>query len=72
MREKFTFTFTFNCHPGKTHNHRSHGDTLWKAQTLREKYYLQNTRAPFVIPHSVSALGSNLHSHIRASRFHRW
>ena len=27
------FTFTFICHPGKTHNHRSRGDTPWRAQT---------------------------------------
>ena len=27
-----TFTFTFICLPGKTHNHRSRGDTPWKAQ----------------------------------------
>ena len=26
-------TFTFICHPGKTHNHRSRGDTPWEAQT---------------------------------------
>ena len=29
-----TFTFTFICHPGKTRNHRSRGDTPWKAQTF--------------------------------------
>ena len=27
-----TFTFTLNCHLGKTHSHRSRGDTTWKAQ----------------------------------------
>ena len=27
-------TFTFICHPGKTHNHRSRGDTPWRAQTM--------------------------------------
>ena len=32
-REEKTFTFTFICHPGKTHNHRSRGDAPWKAQT---------------------------------------
>ena len=30
---KDSFTFTFICHLGKTHNHRSRGDTPWKAQT---------------------------------------
>ena len=29
----FTFTFTFVCHPGKTHNLRSRGDTSRRAQT---------------------------------------
>ena len=28
------FTFTFICPLGKTHNHRSRGDTPWVAQTL--------------------------------------
>ena len=28
-----TFTFTFIRHLGKTHNHRSRGDTPWRAQT---------------------------------------
>ena len=28
-----TFTFTFISHLGKTHNHRSRGDTPWRAQT---------------------------------------
>ena len=32
-----TFTFTFICLPGKTHNHRSRGDTPWKAQTTYQK-----------------------------------
>ena len=27
-----TFTFTFNCLPGKTHEHRSRGDTTWRAR----------------------------------------
>ena len=26
------FTFTLNCHLGKTHSHRSRGDTAWGAQ----------------------------------------
>ena len=30
--ELTTFTFTLICHPGKTHNHRSRGDTTWRAQ----------------------------------------
>ena len=30
------FTFTFICHLGKTHNHRSRGDTPWRAQTTYE------------------------------------
>ena len=30
----FTFTLTFICHPGKTHNHRSRGDTPWRAQKV--------------------------------------
>ena len=40
-----TFTFTFICHPGKTHNHRSRGDTPWKAQTKEysNECYLMNT-----------------------------
>ena len=33
---QLTFTFTFICHPGKTHNHRSRGDTPWKAQTAQK------------------------------------
>ena len=33
--EMIPFTFTVICHPGKTHNHRSRGDTPWKAQTKR-------------------------------------
>ena len=32
----FTFTFTFICHPGKTHNHRSRGDTSRRAQTAQK------------------------------------
>jgi hypothetical protein len=28
----FTFTFTLIRHLGKTHNHRSRGDTPWRAQ----------------------------------------
>ena len=28
------FTFTSNCHLGKTHGHRSRGDTTWEAQSL--------------------------------------
>ena len=28
----FTLTFTFISHLGKTHNHRSRGDTPWRAQ----------------------------------------
>jgi hypothetical protein len=27
------FTFTLNCHLGKTHSHRSRGDTTWGAQS---------------------------------------
>jgi len=27
-----TFTFTLNCHLGKTHSHRSRGDPTWEAQ----------------------------------------
>ena len=33
--KKTPFTVTFICHPGKTHNHRSRGDTPWKAQTVK-------------------------------------
>ena len=29
----FTFTFTLDCHLGKTHDHRSRGDTTWRAQS---------------------------------------
>ena len=28
------FTFTSNCHLGKTHGHRSRGDPTWEAQSL--------------------------------------
>ena len=28
------FTFTFIRHLGKTHNHRSRGDTPWRAQSV--------------------------------------
>ena len=28
-----TFTFTYICHHGKTHNHRSREVTTWRAQT---------------------------------------
>ena len=31
-RQPFTFTFTLNCHLGKTHNHRPRGDTSWRAR----------------------------------------
>ena len=31
-RQPFTFTFTLNCHLGKTHNHRPRGDTTWWAR----------------------------------------
>ena len=31
----FTFTFTFNRHLGKTHNHRSRGDTPWRARSYK-------------------------------------
>ena len=34
---KFTFTFTFIRHHGKTHNHRPRGDTTWRAQTDTHK-----------------------------------
>ena len=42
----FTFTFTFICHPGKTHNHRSRGDTPWRARTvfLRKGQLNRHTR----------------------------
>ena len=30
------FTFTFNCHPGKTHNLRSRGDTSRRAQITNQ------------------------------------
>ena len=33
MHVHVTFTFTFICPLGKTHNHRSRGDTPWRAQT---------------------------------------
>ena len=33
-RTNLTFTFTFIRHLGKTHNHRSRGDTPWRAQTF--------------------------------------
>ena len=33
-RSREKFPVTFNCHLGKTHNHRSHGDTPWRAQKL--------------------------------------
>ena len=32
-RTTLFLTFTLNCHLGKTHDHRSRGDTPWKAQT---------------------------------------
>ena len=32
---QFTFTFTFIRHLGKTHNHRSRGDTPWRAQSRK-------------------------------------
>jgi hypothetical protein len=34
----FTFTFTLNCHLGKTHDHRSRGDTPWRAQTTHQDH----------------------------------
>ena len=37
-----TFTFTLNCHLGKTHDHRSRGDTPWRAQTTHQDH----TQAP--------------------------
>ena len=33
-RYVFTFTFTLNCHPGKTHSNRSRGDTTWEARSV--------------------------------------
>ena len=36
--------FTFICHPGKTHNHRSRGDTPWRAQTW---FFLTSSFFPY-------------------------
>ena len=33
LMTRVTFTFTFIRHLGKTHNHRSRGDTPWRAQS---------------------------------------
>ena len=35
LKRLFTFTFTLNSHLGKTHDHRSRGDTPWRAQTTK-------------------------------------
>ena len=46
LQSKFSFTFTFNCHPGKTRNHRSRGDTSWRAQTNPKFAYLGGPTGP--------------------------
>ena len=45
----FTFTFTFICHPGTTRNHRSRGDTPWKAQTHPHIYFVGHPEYKIVI-----------------------
>ena len=40
-------TFTFICHPGKTHNHRSRGDTPWRAsQSVSQLFHGPAPRSP--------------------------
>ena len=51
-RQKFTFTFTLYCHLGKTHSHRSRGDTTWKAQGVAHTH--ANSHAPHTITNTES------------------
>jgi hypothetical protein len=38
-------TFTLDCHLGKTHDHRSRGDTTWRAQRAAHPH-TQTNKAP--------------------------
>ena len=38
-----TFTFTFICHPGKTHIHRSRGDTPWTIAIINAPWFLEES-----------------------------
>ena len=41
------FTFTLDCHLGKTHDHRSRGDTTWRAHTCSAAHpHTQTNKAP--------------------------
>ena len=68
------FTFTLSCHLGKTHDHRSRGDTPWyssKLQTGLTDAHSIATRAIFWLePHACGlrkrALGPLEESHHRA------
>jgi hypothetical protein len=44
--QRFTFTFTLICHLGKTHGHRSRGDTTWEAQRAARTHRLTNAAHP--------------------------
>ena len=48
LNQVFTFTFTFICHPGKTHNHRSRGDTRCSARSC-EHFFLRTTRSTQIL-----------------------
>ena len=42
--ETITLRYIWLCHPGKTHIHRSRGDTSWSAQTLPHETLPRNGR----------------------------
>ena len=46
-RTSTPFTFTIICHLGKTHSHRSRGDTTWEAQKARRRLTVR--RATYTI-----------------------
>ena len=56
-QSQVTFTFTLVCHLGKTHSHRSRGDTTWGAQRSKS-CQVSFVAAPPRLQHTVSKDGS--------------
>ena len=54
-----TFTFTLNCHLGKTHSHRSRGDTTWEAQSAAHTH--TDPRTPHIKVVKEKAQGGPAH-----------
>ena len=47
------FTFTLDCHLGKTHNHRPRGDPAWGAQSAAHTHTETHTRATLRHKHRI-------------------